>query len=202
MCRIHVAALLALSALALPTSTPFAQVIFGPGMTPQAGRSSQGRMEGDAPTCQASAGGSRVRENCEAKEPTTVRIEQDLKVLLELPAQPSGPQCEATTLTEYFQRNTMARVDAKISISNCLVGTTGTFTVVARVRDESGEIKPIEFNETWQRDDAEDVSFNTDYPIGENVELVSVRVRNLICTCAGGPPETAPQTGESLPEQL
>ena len=59
-----------------------------------------------------------------------------------------------------------------------------TGTVVARVRDDSGEIKPLEFNETWQRNDATDVNFTSDYPIGDNVELMNVRVRNLKCTCA------------------
>jgi hypothetical protein len=98
--------------------------------------------------------------------------------------QPSGPQCEATTLTEYQQRNNVARVTGTVSLAACPAGTTGTFTLVARVRDESGESRTIEFPETWQRDDSEDHTFNTDYPIGDNVELMSVRVRNLKCTCA------------------
>ena len=89
----------------------------------------------------------------------------------ELP-QPDAVQCEATTLTEYSQRNNVARVSGSVSIANCPAGSTGTFNVVARVRDDSGEIKPVEFIETWQRDDASDVAFNNDYPIGENVELV------------------------------
>jgi hypothetical protein len=61
---------------------------------------------------------------------------------------------------------------------------------VARVRDESdesgesGESRTIEFSETWQRADTEDHTFNADYPIGDGVELMSVRVRNLKCTCA------------------
>jgi hypothetical protein len=122
---------------------------------------------------------------CEAAE-TVVRTEQELKVSLELP-QPDAVQCEATTLTEYSQRNNVARVSGSVSIANCPAGSTGTFNVVARVRDDSGEIKPVEFIETWQRDDASDVAFNNDYPIGENVELVNVRVRELKCTCAAAP---------------
>ena len=96
----------------------------------------------------------------------------------------AGPQCEATTLTEYQQRNNVARVTGTVSIASCPAGTTGSFTLVARVRDDNGETRPIEFNETWQRNDAEDHAFNTEYPIGDNVELMSVRVRNLKCTCA------------------
>ena len=99
-------------------------------------------------------------------------------------AQPSGPQCEATTLTEYSQRNDVARVEGTISLAACPAGTTGSFLLVARVRDESGEMRPIEFAETWQRDDTQDHTFATDYPIGDDVELMSVRVRNLKCTCA------------------
>jgi hypothetical protein len=100
------------------------------------------------------------------------------------PAQAAGPQCEATTLTEYQQRNNIARVTGTVSISSCPAGTTGKFTLVARIRDDNGEIRPLEFNETWQRADAQDHLFNTDYPIGDNVELMSVRVRGLACTCA------------------
>jgi len=111
-----------------------------------------------------------------------VELEQALRV--QSAARPTGPQCEATTLTEYQQRNNVARVTGTVSIANCPAGTAGNFTLVARVRDESGEIKPVEFNETWQRSDAQDHSFNRDYPIGDNVELMNVRVRDLSCTCA------------------
>ena len=95
----------------------------------------------------------------------------------------TGPQCEASTLTEYEQRNNVARVSGTVGISACPAGTTGRFTLVARVRDEAGAITPIEFSETWQRADAQDHVFNSDYSIGENMSLVSVRVLNLTCTC-------------------
>ncbi|HUQ52238.1 MAG TPA: hypothetical protein VM692_08440 [Gammaproteobacteria bacterium] len=48
------------------------------------------------------------------------------------------------------------------------------------------------FDETWQRDDAEDIKFNADYAIGENVELVGVRLRSLECTCAATTEAEAP----------
>ena len=113
--------------------------------------------------------------------------EAALDVVLEGPIAPAGavgPQCEASTLTEYQQRNNVARVTGTVSIANCSAGTTGKFTLVARVRDDNGEIKPLEFSETWQRSDDQDHTFNTDYPIGDNVELMNVRVRGLTCTCA------------------
>jgi hypothetical protein len=122
-----------------------------------------------------------------ARGATTGPTEQDLTVLLEDPIAPAGaagPQCEATTLTEYQQRNNVARVTGTVSLANCAAGTTGSFTLVARVRDDNGETRPLEFNESWQRADAQDHRFSTDYPIGDNVELMTVRVRDLKCTCA------------------
>jgi hypothetical protein len=119
-----------------------------------------------------------------ARGVATPITDEQIRVALDAPAKPTGPQCEATTLTEYFQRNNVARVSGTVSIANCTAGTSGNFTLVARVRDESGEIKPVEFAESWQRADAQDHTFTTDYPIGDNVELVNVRVRGLTCTCA------------------
>ena len=196
MTRIRTAALLALSTLVLPVSIANGQQIFGGGNAAAASTSSQGSATGEnIPQCQGAPGGSRMRKRdqagCEAvAEATTSRIEQELNVTLELP-QPEVLQCEASTLTEYQQRNNVARVTGSVSIANCPGGSAGTFDVVARVKDESGEIKPIEFAEKWQRDDAGDAPFTGDYPIGENVELMNVRVRNLKCTCAEAP-EAAP----------
>lgn len=96
-----------------------------------------------------------------------------------------GPQCEASTYTEYEQRGNVARVTGTVSISACPAGTTGKFTLVARVRDDAGTSTPIEFNEMWQSPDPQDYTFFADYPIGDNVFLESVRVRNLTCTCEG-----------------
>jgi hypothetical protein len=94
-----------------------------------------------------------------------------------------GPQCEASTYTEYEQRGNVARVMGTVSISACPAGTTGKFALVARVRDEAGTSTPIEFGEMWQSNNAQDYIFYADYPIGDNVFLESVRVRNLTCTC-------------------
>ena len=182
MSRIHVAALLALSAL-VPLSLPaLAQDI-----TSNEGRATD---RDDIQHCQAAAGGSRVRENCEV-ETSTVRAEQDLKLSIKLNAPPANVQCSATTTTQYQQRNTVARVKSTLEIRDC-TAASGTFTVALRTRDESGADKPpLEFTETWERSADQNVEFTADYPIGENVELVSARLRGLTCTCAD------PPTGES-----
>ena len=201
MSRIRVT-VFALSTLVLPVSLACGQQIFSGGGT--APTSNQGSATGrNIPQCQAAPGGSRVRKRDQGDcagvgEPTTVRAEQQLNVKLDVP-EPEALQCEATTLTEYQQRNNVARVTGTVSVTNCPGGSAGTFDVVARVRDDSGEIKPIEFPEKWQRVDAGDSPFTGDYPIGDNVELVSVRVRNLRCTCADAPEQASPAAAATPP---
>ena len=94
-------------------------------------------------------------------------------------------QCEASTYTEYQQLNNVAQISGTVSVSMCPAGTTGSFTLVANVKNEAGAITPIEFSETWQRADTQDHVFDSNYPIGDNADLMSVRVRNLTCTCEG-----------------
>jgi hypothetical protein len=182
MSRNNLTALLALSVLALPAS---AQVIFAPGMGAGADRGVQGRVteRDDIYTCQAAPGGSRVRENCET-ETTTLKLEREMRIAFKLNAPPAPLQCGASTTTRYQQRDTIARVSGTLEIHDC-AAASGTFTVDVRVKDDSGVEKPLEFRQTWQRSDDQDVAFTADYPIGENVDLVSVSLRGLTCTCTG-----------------
>jgi hypothetical protein len=185
MSRLKVTALLALLALALPGPAALAQERAH--RTDPASLSNAGGADSsnDVQTCAPNASESHVQKNCETPETTTVRLEKTLKLAIELPAIPSA-ECAATTRTEYQQRNTAARVSGAISISDC-TAAAGAFTVAVRVKDENGQSKVLDFDETWQRGDDRDVSFAADYPIGDNVELVSVRVRGLTCTCADAP---------------
>jgi len=121
--------------------------------------------------------------------PPTVRIEQELRVTID-PKPTPNTQCEAATATSYHQRNALARLESTITVNAC-AAASGKFTVTVRVRDERGEVRTLEFPETWQRSDGRELSFVADYPIGENVELVSVRVRGMTCTCADAPASAA-----------
>ncbi len=197
MGRTHVTAVLVVLALALPVSTVLPQAPAGAPTT-----SRQGRVRDDVPTCQAAGGGSRMRPNCETETtPTTVRTEQGLKVSLDAPPQPSAPQCAATATTNYAQSNTVARVDGTINIRNCSTRSTGTYNIVLRVRDENGEINSLEFSDKWQRSEGQDVKFAADYPIGQNVDLVNVRLRDLRCTCADPPADPAPDLALEPPKK-
>lgn len=142
-------------------------------------------------------GASRTRaRRCEPEQAATATAtattQRELTVTLDQPELPTA-QCEATSTTEYQQRNTVARVNTTLSIGGC-TAASGELTVATRTRDAAGEVKSVEFSETWQRSDDHDVKLSADYPIGENVDLVSVRVRGLTCTCAEAPSEEAVAT--------
>ena len=192
MSRIHVTALIALSTLALPVSFAEAQRSSRAGGT--APTSIQGSTGFDVPHCQAGPGGSRMpsrkaEDNCVAAAEAELQAELQLKAAREM-ARQEALRCHATTVTEYSQQTNVAHVTGGVSMS-CPAGSTGTFDVVALVKDKSGEVKQIAFHEKWQRDDAGDAMFAGEYPIGDNVELVNVRIHDLLCTCAA-PPEAAP----------
>ena len=98
MTRTYLTALLALAALAVPMSMPFAQ-----------GTSDQGRVQGGrVETCQARTGGSRMRSNGCENETETVRREVEIRLRPDAPAA-VVPQCDASALTEYSQRGALAR---------------------------------------------------------------------------------------------
>jgi len=106
--------------------------------------------------------------------------------------------CQATLSTRSEQRNTVARVEGTIEIADC-VACSGDYTIVLRVRDETGETKSLEFVGSWQRADDRPVKFTTDYPIGDNVDLLNVRTRGLRCVCAAAPAEAAAPGGDAAP---
>ena len=188
MSRTHITALLALSVLALPASSAFAQV-FGPGrMPPQQAISNPGRATAsDVETCNATPGGSRVRPNCDPAM-TSKMLQQAAKIHVPDPAQRTS-KCQASTVTEYIQQSSVARVSGSVTVKSCPAGSSGAYDIVLRVKDASGETKPLSFSEKWQRGDTADVKFGADYPIGEHVELLNVSIDNFHCSCADPPTE-------------
>lgn len=185
MSRIPVAALLVSSFLALAAAPALAQRFATPSPGPRSSSVGAVNEGASVPMCGTSGGGTRIREsNCEV-EPTTLRTDLELKLAISLPEIRSA-QCAVTTTTEYQQMDTAAHVNGKLEITDCKVAS-GDFKVAIRVADASGAEKVLEFEQVWQRNDNEDVAFAGDFPIGEDTELVSVRVRGLTCTCADPP---------------
>jgi hypothetical protein len=115
-----------------------------------------------------------------AQESSTARVEKEITITAELPA--PRPACGVDISVQYFQANTVAKVESTVAVEGCPVAAV-EYTIVARIRDESLEVKTLEFNETFRPGDAQTFTREVGYPIGENVELLSVRARGMRCTC-------------------
>lgn len=99
--------------------------------------------------------------------------------------------CYPTTSVEYQQHNDVAAVTGTISLDDC-AKASGEYRVSVRIREESGELKNIDFTESWSRVDRAPVAIEREYPIGANVDLIRVRFRSKSCTCADADDATAP----------
>jgi hypothetical protein len=147
------------------------------GLVPLAAARDQADVESD---------GSSTRVDVENEgRSTRVVVQTEIPIEVELPAQ-TTTQCDATIALEYTQRDTLVSVEGSIENGTC-AASSGHYTIVVSFRDETGELKTLEFGATWQRSDDRPVEFSTDYKIGENVDLVGVRSRRLRCVCADTP---------------
>jgi hypothetical protein len=115
----------------------------------------------------------------------SVRVETPLTVTATLKP-PKSAYCAATYETKYTQKGAKVGVDGVIENKDC-AASSGELKLLVRIRDETGEVKTLDFLESWRREDDRPVKFGGDYPIGENVDLVSVRTVQVRCTCADAP---------------
>jgi hypothetical protein len=140
------------------------------------------RGAGQDPGCLPRA--SRIQESCEGTR-TSAKSEKEVTFSLEIPAAETA-QCAATIEFSYTQRGSMASVEGTIENEDC-GASGGDYELLVSIRNENGELKILEFPESWQRQDDHPVKFASTYPIGENVDLVRVRSAKLKCTCFDAP---------------
>lgn len=146
---------------------------------------SEGRF-GDAIGCKGEIA-SRISSHLDCGEIQRAPI----VITTEIPAQPIVVEmpavvisdCEAIIKFEYTQRGALARVEGTIENETC-PASSGSFTVSLRTSNDNFEQTTLEFQETWQREDDQDVSFSREYAIGDNVDLIRVRTSKSMCKCA------------------
>lgn len=91
--------------------------------------------------------------------------------------------CTATVSINYFQRGHEAQVKMIVDNAFC-PASEGSFIIEATTRkDGADNAEKLTFPETWQRDDDAAVEMTKRYPIGDNVDLLRIRVRKLTCSC-------------------
>lgn len=113
----------------------------------------------------------RVERNMEFRHKITLEADRATSI------------CSARVEIEYVQNNTLAWAGGTIDTRDC-AAASGTYTIQVRYRDAQGEVKTLESEETWRRDDDQPVHFEGDYPIGENADLIRVRASKIRCECS------------------
>jgi hypothetical protein len=102
---------------------------------------------------------------------------------VKLEASPQKQYCQARAVIEYSQKNDVARVQGRITKDGCMAAS-GSYILSVRIRDENDEIRTLEFEEQWRSDSELPVVFESEYEIGENVDLVRAMSKRLRCVCA------------------
>ena len=120
---------------------------------------------------------------CNAQEQQESRQRAEIRYEMTLEATPPAERsCEATIYFTYLQRDTVAVVDSTIENFDC-AASGGSYTIIVRFRDDSGQMHSLEFPETWRRGDDRALDARKEYHIGSDVDLVSVRSRRMRCVC-------------------
>ena len=105
--------------------------------------------------------------------------------------------CKADLKLEYFQKGANAHVKSRLSNEQC-GASSGNYTVRVQYRAAGGGTKLLEFDETWKRDDESDVISERDYFVGDDIDIMRIKSRNLSCQCTEvESTEEAPGNSES-----
>lgn len=139
----------------------------------------------NAPAGQDAAGSSQQPQRMRIDN----RIETEYTVILE--AESPRDYCHAKAEFEWWQDNTAAHIEGSITNPDC-GASGGTYTVSVRHKDALGEVRRNDYVESWSRDDDQPFRFVHDYEIGDNVDLIRVSARKVVCICAGQPAEGEP----------
>ena len=113
-----------------------------------------------------------------------------------LDAPDQNQYCQARVSVEYTQRNTLASVTGSISNEDC-GRSSGTYAIAVRYRNDDGEVFTDEYEEFWSRENDEAVTFEAEYPIPENVDLINLRPRKVRCVCVPDAEQTEEPEGET-----
>ena len=126
--------------------------------------------------------------------PETKREEQSIEelegILVETFITPPAQElnnvvCDAEISLEYSQMDDKVQVDAHISNQQC-ASSFGNYEIRVSTRDRFGERHQSSHLESWRLDNASQNKVALMYDIGNDVELISARIRGNakdFCTC-------------------
>lgn len=92
-------------------------------------------------------------------------------------------RCGASVALDYFQRGAEAEAEMSVDTLDC-AAASGSFVVEVTIRaDDADGPEKLAFEESWSRDDNKPVSMKRKYAIGDDVQLLRIRIRKVACSC-------------------
>lgn len=124
--------------------------------------------------------GPTIAQDGEGKKKGTDSLDIEFSKTITMEMRLGG--CEAKLEMEYWQKGDVAEVTSTLNNPEC-GASSGDYQIRVRYRGDDGELQTDEYEETWQRDDAQPIVTTKLYPIGDDVDLVRVTSRGLSCAC-------------------
>ena len=146
---------------------------------------------------------SLAQGHYEANPEASIQIERsseykaegkEFKKVVPLTLEYNTAACKADLNLEYFQKGTHAHVKSTLHNDDC-GASSGNYTVRVQYRDATGGSKQVEFEESWERSDDSDVTGEKDYFVGDDIDILRIRSKNLSCVCIA--PETIEEQADS-----
>ncbi len=109
--------------------------------------------------------------------------EAEIRTVVQAETEFATNACMANIEIEYYQKNSMAHVETELNNDNC-AASSGTYVIQVRYKDAAGEQLTKDFEESWERSDAEAIVGEKDYFVADNIDILRVRSRKLSCICA------------------
>ncbi|MEM1261002.1 MAG: hypothetical protein AAGH76_01265 [Pseudomonadota bacterium] len=114
----------------------------------------------------------------------TTKVEQSMEQTfdVELPMKRMTEPCAGQVELEYDQYDTIARVNAKLTDTQCEI-ESASYTLVINISDNDYNVSSVSHALEWSADGDADFPGSGDFSIGADVDLVNVRARQFKCRC-------------------
>jgi hypothetical protein len=109
--------------------------------------------------------------------------ETEFTTVIETETEFATDACMASLEIEYYQKGPSAHVETELRNNDC-DASSGTYVIQVRYKDAAGEHQSKDFEEAWERSDANAIVVRKDYFVADDVDILRVRSRKLNCTCA------------------
>ena len=92
-------------------------------------------------------------------------------------------RCGASVALDYFQRGAEAEAQMSVDTLDC-AAASGSFVVEVTIRaDDADGPEKLAFEESWSRNAKKPVTMKRKYAIGDDVQLLRIRIRKVACSC-------------------